>query len=1239
MMILVMVSVSFLMKNRTMLYYTVPMSSVSIFISIVNHKSQMKKWNETQSLARDKYDEHLRGIDAVITEAETRYIQALDAVNPSVHECAAIAGRIGRRLWERTASDADFLEVRLGSARTASNVKVKIPQVQLAIEEDPLLKEAQSLKERHGALSGVPATHSLASSTVTGLAGSRAAIRKMAWTIAVGVATHHSYEDVKIVCVYPESERREWEWMRWLPHVWNADRSERLIACTSEDSRPLLREMGDLLKSRRRGASNDHKGPEMPFYLLLLADKSLTEDSGEQILPESQQLGMTVVYAYGGMELLPGECQAIVNCDEAACSLQLKSGAAGWASFAPERISRSLADEFARSLAPVRLRSSAVTASMPDYITFLQGYGANRVDELDVMGRWLGSAPFKSIAAPLGIRENGETFCFDIHEKGMGPHGIVAGATRWGKSETLTTWLLSVALNFHPHEVSFVLIDFKGDGLSGILMELPHVAGVISNVDDITSIERNLRSLHGELIRRQLVFKETKLENIHKYQEAYRNGRAPEPMPYLIIVIDEFAELKTQFPDQMNEFISIARVGGSLGVYMVLATQSPGGIVAGQVSANSRFRICLKTSEAGESKEILGTTDAFRITIRGRAIVKVGNNEVYEHVQTFYSKAPYQPATGQKGPATKINIVEANGRRVRPEVYEKTAGAEGGDLSEGRAVSRFIRETAEKNGISDARKVWTEALPKQLFLSDLIGGREAFQNGAWQERSDGLSVVAGLVDDPEGQRQYPLVLDFMRDGHHIVYGAPSSGKTAFLQTVLLSAASLYTPDQVQFVVLDFGSWGMKIFEGLPHTLLIADANDAEKVKEAEEYLTGELASRKRRFAEQGVGVIEAYREITGESIPALLVVIDNMASLHAMYPDMLDSLIDVAREGGGLGLYLAITAGNQGSFMYRVSQYVKASYALQLTDRADYRALVGGNGRVEPGHFPGRGLAKGPLEFQTALCVSGAGEGERVKQLRAICSAMSDSWTGPKASLARGSSQEIDADSMQFDKNRVQIGIDRAASGAYDFIFENMNGCVISGLPGSGKTNALGLIVRALAGDSDTDIYIYEKGDALESLCGGRARTARDGAESDAMMAELAAEYDRRNDEGSEGAPRIAICIDELGRFFEEVSDEGADALDVIIRNGEEYGMYVWVTGDAAELTRFHNQAMKPLKSCLANGNAIALGGRLKDHSMFNALHDENDCALQGYVACVMHGRRASFVKLAYVGLAVAANA
>jgi S-DNA-T family DNA segregation ATPase FtsK/SpoIIIE len=866
------------------------------------------------------------------------------------------------------------------------------------------------------------------------------------------------------------------------------------------------------------------------------------------------------------------------------------------------------------------------------------------VEELDILSRWSRACSFKSVAAPIGIRENGEVFEFDIHEKKHGPHGIVAGTSGSGKSEALTTWILSIALNFHPNDVSFALIDFKGDGLAGILKSLPHVAGVISNVNDAGVIERNIRSLYGEIKRRELVFEAAGINNIHKYQEARGGGRDMAPMPYLIVVIDEFAEMKTQFPDQMSEFVSIARTGRSLGVYMVLSMQSPGGVVTGQVEANSRFRICLRTANSGESKEILGTADAYQIRHPGRAYVKVGA-EVYEQVQTFYSKALYRPDTAAKGPPTKINIVEADGERVRPEVYEKTLRLSGGETEaeeEGRAVARYVNDTAAQNGIRHTRQVWTELLPERLFLSALTAGREAFRDGAWEARSEGLAVIAGLVDDPDGQRQYPLVLDFMRDGHQVLYGAPSTGKTTFLQTVIASAAMTYTPDQLQFLILDFGTWGLKIFERLPHSLLAVDANDSDNVKRAEKYMLAEIERRKRLFSGEGVGTLEAYREVTGQSIPAVVIVIDNMASLYNMYQDMLDSLITVAREGGGMGVYLLVTAGSPGSFMFRIAQYVKAAYALQLTDKSDYRALVGGNGRMEPTRFPGRGFTKGPLEFQTALCVDGATEGVRVKQLRAMCDAMSETWKGTTPSLTRLSSDAIDADTLSFSADSVQIGLDKNTAAPYEFVFADMNGCVITGPPSSGKTNFMGLLVRALAGDGNTELRLYEKGSVLEGLCvnaAARVRVARDGGVFDAMMDEIADEFDRRSD-GADAAPRIVICVDDFIQFYSEISDESAEKLARVASYGEEYGFYVYITGETDGITYFHNNFVKAFENCLAYGNAVALSGRLKSFAVFDKLcQTDGDLAAGDNEGFVIHAGSATPVRAAKITAAVTADA
>jgi S-DNA-T family DNA segregation ATPase FtsK/SpoIIIE len=1221
MMMAVMVGVSSFTRNRTTLFYTVPMSAISIVVAIVNYKSQMKKWQGMQKLALEKYADHLMEKDGEITAAETALMLAGAATNPGPYECAAVAEERARRLWERSSSDDDFLAIRLGTGRVPSNVKIKIPHAQLTLEEDPLMEEARKLGEKHKELTGIPVVHSFFSSTVTGLSGDRVSVRQVARAILMNVAAHHSYEDVKIVCVYPEKEKREWAWVRWLPHVWNADRTERFVANSRARARELLKDIAETLRRRRFELAQDGAKRKFipPFYFIILADKEFAEACGEEILPESGRLGATAVYAYGDIGLLPSACQDIVECGSPG---SLRSGRNTPVMFTPDRISASRLDAFARALAPVRLQSSR-GANMPASLTFLEGWGVNRVDELDAPKLWRESRPMKSLAVRIGARENGDPFYFDVHEKSMGPHGLVAGTTGSGKSEALTAWLLSMGLSFSPLDVNFFLIDFKGDGLVGVLKELPHVAGTIGNLSEASVIIRALRSLDGELKRRQHVFSGAGVKNIQSYQEAFHKGKVSEPMAYLLIVIDEFAEMHTQFPELADQFISVARTGRSLGIYLTLTMQSPGGVVKGQVESNLNFRIVLRTSGPGESREALGTPDAAAISKRtpGRAWIRSG--EIYELVQTFYSAASYNLASGTRSPSAKIYVVAEDGERILPGVYEKTVKTKGADDTEGAAVARYIQETAKNEGGLLARPVWTRPLPEKIFLSALLSGREAFRDGVWQPCNEGMSVAVGLVDAPENQTQYPLILDFIENGHYALYGAPSSGKTTFLQTVLMSAALLYTPDQVRFLVLDFGTWGLKLFERLPHTILAADANDAERVKKTEEYLLSELASRKRKFAEEGVGAIKDYAEVTGNTMPAILAVVDNMAALHSQYPEVLDTLIDIAREGGNLGLYLILTASGQGSFMYKISQYIKVSIALQLTDRAEYRGLVGGDGKQEPTKFPGRGFVKGPLEFQTAIGPEG------VRQRRDLCDAMNSAWGDTKPDIF-DTAREIDPASLAITYEYAQIGVEKENSAPYDFVFADMNGCVISGTPKSGKTNLLGRIVRGLLEDEKTGVYLYEKGSAHESMWGpGKLTVARDGAALDSMVAELLEEYFRRVSDDRK-LPRLALCVDDFVAAYKDISDGKVDALTTLILYGGDFGIYTYITGDIAGLVKFRDMLVEPFIRCLEHDRAIAIGGRLADHRIFGGIYrGSGSDRLSGHEARVLRSGKTRRVKLA----------
>ena len=1264
MMITIMLCIAAFTKNAHTLMYTLPMSSVSIMMAVINYRGQKKKWLQIQELAKKKYNEHLIEKEIEIIRSETEYISVLASINPGILECISIAKNRDRRLWERTINDSDFLNIRLGTGEFTSNVNVKIPKEQLVLEENPFLKEAAKLKARHEILSGIPVCHSFMEAPITGLEGTRDSVKKVAWTILINIATHHSYDDVKIVCIYPEREKEQWEWIRWLPHVWNSERTRRFMSCTLENkedsstqqrkkkrqdktARTLLRELAEILKVRRRDNSGNNRDslPETPFYFLVLADENLVESSGEQFLPESSALGFAVLYAYGDIRKLPKECNAIINCGDIQnginANIQMTSINESGKIFIPDSIYTQLnmVENFSRQLAPVRVQTSGRSGAIPSKALFLQGLGVTKVEDINLLQRWKNSQSYASLAVPIGFKGNSDIFEFDAHEKFMGPHGLVAGTSGSGKSEMLTTWLLSLAVHFSPEDVNFLLIEFKGNDLSNILRTLPHVAGIVSNLQDASSIERSLRSLRGEIARRQRLFESAEdlatkaIFEYQKYQKEHPDKNL-EPMPYLFVVVDEFAEFKNQFPDQMAEFISIARVGRSLGLYMVLATQSPGGIVAGQVSANTKFRICLKTAEVGESKDMIGTPDAFHISLPGRAYIKVGNNEVYEQVQTFYSKAPYYPEQGNNKQVSEINLIEINGERVSPEIYDKTVNPFGDVFSEGQAVVNYINTTSANNNIHRAKPIWTEALPEILDLA-LLNERYkdlAFNNSAWEEVNSGLSFIVGLLDNPEQQRQEPFILDFMKDGHQIIYGAPSSGKTTFLQTAILSAAFSYTPAQLQFLVFDFGNWGMKIFEGLPHMLMVADPNDKEKLQQAENYFLNEIDSRKRLFAEQGVGTLDAYQQVSGKNLPAMLIAVDNLAALNTQYPDMLDSIIKVAREGGGLGIYLILTS--TGSSMFRIDQFIKSKHALQLTDPTEYRALVGGSARQEPGHFPGRGFTKGPLEFQTALCVRGNTEGERVINLREICTSMKNLWSGENASLEEAENREINIDDLNFSGESFQIGINKISKQPVEFVFSEMNTCIISGKSREAIKNVLSLIVNAVSREFDNSVYIYETGDEIKSLYPD-CIYVHDSEGANALISQIADEFDRRcNDDEATNFQRIIFCIDNFLGFYRGISQESADILETLTRSGADFNIHLYIFSSSEDLAflNMFKDSIRPFNNCLNNGNALIAGGSINEYIAFNNLHQETDMIFSDSEGCLIHAGKVTALKFAKAG-------
>ena len=308
---------------------------------------------------------------------------------------------------------------------------------------------------------------------------------------------------------------------------------------------------------------------------------------------------------------MPKECSNIIELDGNQGKIYDKNDISGNVTeFIPQIYTNRNLEKYSVLLANIHLNIGDNSYKLPKMITFLEMFGVGKIEHLNVLSRWKENDPTKTLEAQIGVDTIGDAFKLDLHEKYHGPHGLVAGMTGSGKSEFIMTYILSLAVNYHPYEVAFVLIDYKGGGMAKTFEILPHTAGIITNLDG-AAINRSLISIQSELRRRQAIFAEASKESgisnidIYKYQKMYREGTVTEPLQHLFIISDEFAELKTQRPEFMTQLVSAARIGRSLGVHLILATQKPSGVVDDQIWSNAKFKACLKVQDKADSMDIL----------------------------------------------------------------------------------------------------------------------------------------------------------------------------------------------------------------------------------------------------------------------------------------------------------------------------------------------------------------------------------------------------------------------------------------------------------------------------------------------------------------------------------------------------------------------------------------------------------------------------------------------------------
>ena len=560
--------------------------------------------------------------------------------------------------------------------------------------------------------------------------------------------------------------------------------------------------------------------------------------------------------------------------------------------------------------------------------------------------------------------------------------------------------------------------------------------GTITNLDGAQSM-RALASINAEIHRRERLFGEFEVNHINQYQKKFKNGEATEPLPHLFLISDEFAELKVNQPDFIKELVSIARVGRSLGVHLILATQKPSGVVDDQIWSNSRFKIALKVADRSDSNEMLHTPDAAEITQTGRAYLQVGNNEVYELFQSAWSGADYQPDKDDMG-IEDHTIYLINELGQYEILNEDLSGLEDVDEikevpTELDAIVHHIQLLCEEQEIPPVPQPWLPPLKERIALDELEEVQPAV---AWAQEKP-LSVLLGMADIPQAQKQEAVSINLSKDGHILLYGSPGTGKTTFLQTAGMDLARKFSPKALTMYLMDFGTNGLAPLSKLPQVADTMLLDQTEKISKFVRIMERELNRRKKLLADYGVGTLELYRQASGQEEPAIVILLDSYEAFkeEAYEAELFKLLVRISREGLSIGVHLLVTAGRQTNLRAQLYSNFKHQLSLPQNEAGEVRAIVGSTPlAMTMEDIKGRALMKREEVdvIQLALPVYGANDTQVLNNLRQAVASLQEAWTGQRPSAIPMVPEELTMEEFlnlpdvqeAIENNQIPIGLE-----------------------------------------------------------------------------------------------------------------------------------------------------------------------------------------------------------------------
>lgn len=1153
-----------LISKQTNWTLIAPMMLMSLgfpLANIIGVSSQKKKYAQSLAERESSYKKVLSEEKLKIRKLIDNQRNILEREYPPINEVSRIAFNHTKRLWWRRSTDEDFLAIRLGRGQGKLSFIISPPKN--AVADDPLFAESLKIIDEFQTADDIPLLLELGKiGSIAISSKAQSSALDLTRRIIIDLAVHHSPQDIEI-SILSNSKKAEdrWGWLKWLPQTSAfSDINPPRLNFTDEESEGYLHWLLEETNSRLKqdeSANQKRKSPRKAI-VVFLDEGCLVRQTPDiaRIADCGVDIGIYLIFVGG--KNWPRECRARIDISDENDFLLTET----WNVSAKdirvsgkfEVVSLEQAEKIARALASIEVVGSQNIVQLPESIRLSQVLGNNSLTFESIKQHWTRNlSPRELLKFPVGVRsghEGLEPMYLDLKPEDLGGqqafHTVLIGTTGSGKSVFLQSMILSAAYDYSPTQLNFLLMDFKA-GASELskLKELPHVVGMVTDLSPELA-SRSLIALDSEIQRRKRIFDEAgKISDIWSYNQRFSGS----PLPHLVLVLDEFAKGVEILPDLQRVLQTLATQGRALGVYLLLANQKVTAAVD-NLLANIGWRIVLRVGEKEEMR--LVDPSLPRTTRPGRGYIRV--KEQIAEFQGSRSDQIVQKDTTQALQEFTIYDLLPNGKTQKLYVHadnsiqaEETSQSK---LSELDTLIGLMKECEEELQIKPAHRIYLDPLPGIIGLQELLSTSEiesCFSGGKWNNHlrdENTLIIPVGYLDKPDECIQEPLNIDFNdKDGHLWIVGAPGSGKSTALTSLLLSLALTHSPEEAQIYVLDFGSGTLKLLEELPHVGSVIRLQEKEKIQRLLKYLDQELDRR------------TSHETLSGENSlansPAIFVVINNFAEMRTNYPDEADHISRYIRDGKAARIHLIITTNRGPELSRMVSSNISRRLVLQLASRDEYVDVVG---KVVPPlsiQAEGRGFWVDGNFFECQIARAS-------HDIKPLIKAMNNAWKG-KRPLIIGTipnclplSALMEQSKHYRSKNtlRVPVGISYESLNIVSpDLIKELPAWLILGPRESGKSNFLGCIVRSVLELNEQQWRVFgfslrrstlaDLAKALNKF--NYSNTIKSAA---AKLKEIAVEINEH--EECEDC-RYLLLVDDLGAFFENGAEEANIALNSLI--------------------------------------------------------------------------------------------